>query len=427
MSILNPNLFNALKSTNQRIDVGWLIVRTDGARFGFTSSRHAVRLQRRHLFAVERLQLLGHRLEVRRLRRQHGGPGPRTRHDHRGRPARRPMVERRDQHLLDRARPSRMGRRAAARRHARPGRASRRGRGRRSCARCIQQIQQPFGYLFQLVVQRRAWRRAVRGRCSTRHVDSRTPNTRCGSLDDAKLGSVVAPTAGERLLVCRPVLRRQHDLCGRSSRRSRARDCRRSTTPAPRTTRRSRSGPLPSNLSRVHVSRATRSTFSASSSEARQWEKYQHRPVQRHGRRRRSPSYADDQPPPTARRRSGGDRAGVADDAYHDTVARWRHHLDGDLRAQDAGHGDRRADRRRSFQHDKRVYPAHYFQYGYVTWTTGANAGRTDRRARLHGTAAAGGRRADAAPLHLLVGAVPEPDRRSATRSRRWSAAPRCG
>jgi len=38
MKILNPNLFNALRNTSQRIDVGWLIVRTDGARYGFTSS-----------------------------------------------------------------------------------------------------------------------------------------------------------------------------------------------------------------------------------------------------------------------------------------------------------------------------------------------------------------------------------------------------
>ena len=37
MRVLNPNMFNALRNTSQRIDVGWLIVRTDGARYGFTS------------------------------------------------------------------------------------------------------------------------------------------------------------------------------------------------------------------------------------------------------------------------------------------------------------------------------------------------------------------------------------------------------
>ena len=28
------------------------------------------------------------------------------------------------------------------------------------------------------------------------------------------------------------------------------------------------------------------------------------------------------------------------------------------------------------FQHNKGIYPAHYFQYGFVVWKTGANAGR---------------------------------------------------
>ena len=38
MRTLNPILFAALKKTDTRMDVGWLIVRTDGGRYGFTSA-----------------------------------------------------------------------------------------------------------------------------------------------------------------------------------------------------------------------------------------------------------------------------------------------------------------------------------------------------------------------------------------------------
>ena len=36
------------------------------------------------------------------------------------------------------------------------------------------------------------------------------------------------------------------------------------------------------------------------------------------------------------------------------------------------------------FQHNKLVYPAHYFQYGYLLWTGGANAGRQARHAPVY-------------------------------------------
>ena len=38
MKNISPPLFAELQSTSARIDTGWLVVRTDGARFAFTSS-----------------------------------------------------------------------------------------------------------------------------------------------------------------------------------------------------------------------------------------------------------------------------------------------------------------------------------------------------------------------------------------------------